>query len=194
MISRNERVNVINYSKSDATPASSEKSTLPKPTPSKVVDSSSEADPICHEKNTKPTKAPTDNTRISVVSSGALAEDHTTTEVDSPASDEKDQKEKDAPFPCSECGVKVKTRRAMLAHLDRHLSTPVSCRACHRSFNSLLALDFHFEDFCVSKTLVCPQCEEVCFHQFLSLLVVLLDTICYSFLCFIVGFFLPHTL
>lgn len=62
---------------------------------------------------------------------------------------------------CHECGMKLKSRRAMLAHLDRHASISTSCRACRKTFNSLAALKYHYEDFCTSKNLVCPQCEEV---------------------------------
>lgn len=161
VISRNDRVNVINYSKSDATPASSDRSNMSKSEPSKAPDSSRKAVQICNEKQNKPIQVAADDTNQLTVSNDALSEDLSSSETEPATSNLKDQKEKDAAFPCSECGAKVKSRRAMLAHLDRHLSTPVSCRACHRSFNSLLALDFHYEDFCVSKTLVCPQCEEV---------------------------------
>lgn len=186
VISRNERVNVINYSKSDA---SSEKDNKLKSESSKA--DSSKSNDICNEKYDKPVKAATDNPRNSVVFNDAPpSEDHSSCEVEPSTSNPKDT---DAPLPCSECGAKVKSRRAMLAHLDRHVLTPVSCRACHRSFNSMLALDFHFEDFCVSKTLVCPQCEEVCFYHSPLLLVMMYLCCSFLFITFFVQVFTCRT-
>lgn len=170
VISRNERVNVINYSKTETVP--SEKGNTSKSESSKVTVTSSKSDLTSSEELSAPVQASAESVRKSVVSNAtqskslphlkASSNPPPSPETDLIALDEIDGKEKGPLIACGECGAKMKSRRAMLAHLDRHLSVPVSCRACHRSFNSLSALKFHYEDFCISKTLVCPQCEEVC--------------------------------
>jgi len=62
---------------------------------------------------------------------------------------------------CEECGREIKTKRAMLAHLDRHVGIAASCRSCHRSFNSLLALNYHYNTFCGRRKVQCPQCKVI---------------------------------
>lgn len=170
VISRNDRANVINYSKGDNGPIA-RKENIPEIEQCKSSDADGRLLNQSCEKTVQQTLPSTENVRKSVVLSSTQSRDIQTQETlkktavvaddSSAALDEGELKDKSAPLPCEECGAKLKSRRAMLAHLDRHPSAPVSCRACHRSFNSLSALKFHYEDFCTSKTLVCPQCEEI---------------------------------
>lgn len=170
VISRNERANVINYSKSDTSSqtrrdvikceAALDNDLVSSPANSSSIQTNFHciwlSDEGVRKSVVSSTSDPTGCQDHEVVSNSILS-----VECELGSGDPEETKDKEPLVTCAECGVKLKSRRAMLVHLDRHVSIPVSCRACHRSFNSLSALTFHFEDFCISKTLVCPQCEEV---------------------------------
>lgn len=173
VISRNDRVNVINYSNRETLSSITSKDesgqsksfesseSLGKPSSSENGDHVKAVTPL-NDSNTEPVLSSTMQPNI-------LANAQISSPNSETSSDRDEQQGKSSLIACTECGTKLKSRRAMLTHLDRHLSIPVSCRACHRSFNSLAALRFHYEDFCISKTLICPQCEEVStpiLHQF----------------------------
>ncbi|KAK3910991.1 Zinc finger protein 226 [Frankliniella fusca] len=170
VISRNERANVINYSKSECHSSQKDKSNSKSLEPTKRQECNTSLSALSVNQ-TKETQPPFENVneRETVVSSTKIfqSSEQFSKPMLSPdtnltqCSDGESSKEKATLISCVECGAKLKSRRAMLAHLDRHVLMPVSCRACQRSFNCLSALKFHFEDFCTSQSLVCPQCEEV---------------------------------
>ena len=170
VISRNERVNVINYSNKETSISYSKKDKIVESESSKICESLEVPSSSRKDDHIKPvalviesdTKSNLPSATYPRLSYNARSQSKTTSSPDSETASDRDElQEKNCLIACTECDAKLKSRRAMLSHLDRHLSIPVSCRACHRSFNSLAALRFHYEDFCISKTLVCPQCEEV---------------------------------
>lgn len=166
VISRNERANVINYSKSEN--HSTRKDSSPKSLEPPQSTECSTSVPLQSGNYMKEIQSHCENVRETVVSSTKILQSSErlaiptySPDISSTQDQEDVSKEKGSLISCVECGAKLKSRRAMLAHLDRHVLTPISCRACRRSFNCLSALKFHFEDFCTSQSLVCPQCEEV---------------------------------